>query len=110
MKLSVVIPSWKDPYLQKTIVSLLDRSELGNQLEVIPVMDGYRQELKRDPRVVILELGKNRGMRGAINAGVRIARGEFIMRTDEHCMFASGYDRILTETCEPDWIVTPKRF
>jgi hypothetical protein len=49
-------------------------------------------------------------MRGAINAGVDVARGEFLMRTDEHCIFGQGYDRILTETCEPNWIVTAKRF
>lgn len=28
------------------------------------------------------------------------------MRTDEHCMFCPGYDRILTESCHPNWIMT----
>lgn len=110
MKLSVVIPSWKDPYLQKTIDSLLENSELGDQLEVIPVLDGYWQDLEKNPRVVPLHLGKNRGMRGAINAGVDVARGEFLMRTDEHCMFGKGYDRIMTDSCKPNWIMTAKRF
>jgi glycosyltransferase involved in cell wall biosynthesis len=112
MKLSVVIPSYKDPFLQKTIDSLLDNSELGPSLEVIVVLDGYWpvEPLKGDPRVVVVHLTKNRGMRGAINAGVAVARGEFILRTDEHCMFAKGYDRILTDTCEPNWIVTARRF
>ena len=41
MKLSIVIPSYKDPFLFKTIRSLLDNSELGNQLEIIAVFDGY---------------------------------------------------------------------
>jgi GT2 family glycosyltransferase len=49
-------------------------------------------------------------MRGAINAGVSISRGEFLMRTDEHCIFAKGYDLILTESCQDDWIMTPRRF
>jgi len=49
-------------------------------------------------------------MRGAINAGVLVSRGEFIMRNDEHQAFGKGYDRILTETCEPNWIVTPLRY
>lgn len=110
IKLSVIIPSYKDPLVQKTIDSLLERSELGDQLEVVVVMDGYTQELKNDPRVRIVQLGKNRGMRGAINAGVDVSRGEFIMRTDEHCVFGKGYDRILTETCEPNWIVTARRY
>lgn len=112
MKLSVVIPDYRDPLLHKTIDSLLDNSELGDQLEVIAVLDGCwsAQPFRVDDRLVIIHLGKNRGMRGAINAGARVARGEFLMRTDEHCMFAPGYDRILTETCEPNWIVTAKRY
>jgi glycosyltransferase involved in cell wall biosynthesis len=112
MKLSVIIPSWKDPLLIKTIGSLLTSSELGDQLEIIGVLDGYWPEFKLigDPRVRYVHLGKNRGMRGAINAGVDIARGEFIMRTDEHCMFAQGFDRIMTENCRSNWIMTASRY
>lgn len=110
MKVSVVIPSYKDPLLQPTIDSLLSMSELGDQLEVVAVMDGYKQELKPDPRLVVVHLGKNRGMRGAINAGVSVARGEYLMRTDEHCMFCKGYDKILVESCQPNWIMTGKRY
>jgi len=112
MKLSVVIPSWKDPYMVKTVRSLLDTSELGDQLEIICVLDGYWPEFKlvEDPRVRYVHLGKNRGMRGAINAGVSVARGEFLCRTDEHCMFSQGFDRIMTENCRPNWIMTAKRY
>lgn len=114
MKLSVIIPSHKglDVNLQKTIDSLLENSELGNELEIIAVLDGgwTAVPLKNDKRVRILHLGKNRGMRDAINAGVSISRGTYIMRTDEHCSFGKGFDRILTESCEPNWIVTPRRY
>lgn len=112
LKLSVIIPSYKDPILIKTINSLLENSELGDKLEIIVVLDGYWPEfdLVQDDRVRYLHLGKNRGMRGAINAGVAIARGEFLMRTDEHCLFAKGYDRILTESCQPNWIMTARRY
>jgi len=112
IKVSVVIPSWKDPMITKTIESLLSSSELGDGLEVIAVFDGYYPtfNLIQDKRVRYLHLGKNRGMRGAINAGVDIARGEYILRTDEHCCFGKGYDRILIETCQPNWIVTAKRY
>ena len=90
MKLSVIIPSWKDPLITKTIDSLLVNSKLGDELEVIAIFDGYWPdfEIRGDKRVRYIHLGKNRGMRGAINAGVSISRGEFLMRTDEHCMFA----------------------
>jgi glycosyltransferase involved in cell wall biosynthesis len=112
MRLSVVIPSYRDPLLHRTIDSLLDQSEFGADLEIIAVLDGYWPEtpLRADPRLRVVHLGKNRGMRGAINAGVSVARGKFLMRTDEHCLFGPGYDRILTESCESNWIVTPRRF
>jgi len=108
--LSVIIPSYKDPLLHKTIDSLL--SNAVGEIEVIPVLDGYWPEtpIREDERVKILHLGGNRGMRGAINAGVRIANGEFIMRTDEHCIFGKGFDVELTKNCKPNWIVTARRF
>lgn len=111
MLLSVIIPSWKDKYLVPTINSLLENSRLGDQIEIIPVLDGYwRDDIPEDKRVNVLHLGKNRGMRDAINAGVDISRGTFIMRTDEHCMFSPGYDKELTSTCQDDWIMTMRRY
>jgi len=112
IKLSIIIPSYKDPYSVKTINSLLEGSELGDQLEIIDVLDGFwpSYEIVQDPRVRYVHLGRNRGMRGAINAGVSISRGEFIMRTDEHCMFAKGFDKAMTDVCEPNWIMTARRY
>lgn len=112
MKLSCIIPSYKDPYLMKTIKSLLDGSELGDQLEIIAVLDGYWPtfEMIQDSRVRYVHLGKNRGMRGAINAGVALARGEFIMRSDEHIMYDKGFDKKMTDICQPNWILTAVRY
>jgi len=112
MRLSVVIPSWKDPLMVKTVDSLLSGSELGDQLEIIPVLDGYWPsfELRQDPRVRYVHLGQNRGMRGAINAGVSVARGEFICRSDEHCHFAPGWDKAMCDACQPNWIMTSRRY
>lgn len=108
--LSVIIPSYKDPLLHKTIESLLDNAE--GEIEIIPVIDGYTlaKPLVKDPRVRPVYLPKNLGMRGAINAGVAASKGEYLMRTDEHCTFGKGYDKILTADCEDNWIVTPRRY
>lgn len=108
--LSVIIPSYKDPLLHKTIDSVLENAE--GDIEIIVVLDGYWPPIpiKNDSRIKILHLGKNRGMREAINAGVSVARGDFIMRTDEHCMFGKGFDRIMTESCKPNWIMTAVRY
>lgn len=111
VKLSVIIPSYKDPLLQKTIDSLLENSELGDELEIIAVLGGYwpNPQLKDDKRLKILHLGKNRGMRGAINAGAAISKGEYTMKCDAHCMFGKGFDRILLERIRDNWVVTPRR-
>lgn len=115
MILSVIIPSFKDPFLHPTIDDLLKKSELGDQLEVIVVLDGYWpvKPITSDKRVKVLHLGANRGMRGAINAGVSVAQGEFIARFDEHQMMCQGWDKILVDTYnQPDsdgWIVTFRR-
>jgi GT2 family glycosyltransferase len=112
MKLSVIIPSYRDPLLIKTIDSLLATSALGDRLEIIAVLDGYWPsfELREDPRVRYIHLGKNRGMRGAINAGVQAARGEFLLRSDEHCLFAQGFDKAMVDVCQPNWIITARRY
>ncbi len=109
--LSIVIPSYKDPLLKKTIESILENAQ--GEVEVIAVLDGYwppRESLVSDPRVRYLHLGGNRGMRRAINAGVDVSRGEFIMRSDEHCAFGPGFDLILTRDCQENWIMTPRRY
>lgn len=108
--LSIIIPSYKDPLLHKTIDSLLTNAK--GEIEIIPVLDGYwpQTPITTDSRVRIVHLGANVGMRRAINAGVSISRGEFLMRNDEHQMFGEGYDKILTESCQENWIVTPRRF
>jgi glycosyltransferase involved in cell wall biosynthesis len=105
---SVIIPSHHSVYLQKTIDELLNNAR--GEVEVIAVLDGYWTALKDDKQVRIVHLGKNRGMRGAINAGVSVSRGKYIMRTDEHCVFGEGYDTILSLQCEENWIVTAKRY
>jgi glycosyltransferase involved in cell wall biosynthesis len=113
IRLSVVIPSYKDKYNKNTVEDLLKNSELGDKLEIIVVQDGYYMQAEwivDDPRVRYVHLGKNRGMRGAINAGVDVARGKFLMRVDEHQSFGKGYDRKLTRDCKPNWIITARRY
>jgi glycosyltransferase involved in cell wall biosynthesis len=112
IKLSIVTPVYKEPHLNKTMEGILAQSGLGNQLEIIPVLDGYWPDIPilEDERIRVVHLGKNVGMRGAINAGVRVARGEYIMRIDCHVVFGNNFDTIMTSQCEPNWIMTAKRY
>jgi len=112
-KLSVVIPSREDSYLVKTVVGLLENAR--GPIEVIVVLDGYYPKGYEwnDDRVVAVHLGSDKnplGMRACINAGMRVANGEYIMKLDEHCMVDEGFDAKLKADCEDNWIVVPRRY
>lgn len=108
--LSIIIPSYYDPFLQKTVNSLL-KSARG-QIEIIAVQDGpvTKPPVKIDKRVELIVLRKNIGMRGAINTGIARAKGEFIMKCDSHCAFGAGFDKILTQNCDTDQLMIPRRY
>ena len=106
--LSIIIPSWKDPLLHKTIQSILDN--FLTDYEIIPVLDGYDTEIIDHPRVKPLRLKENGGMRNAINQGVKVANGKYLMRADEHIKFAYGFDHTILSTIRDNWIVDAKRY
>lgn len=108
--LSVIIPSCYDPHLQKTINSVLKNA--SGEIEVLPVLDGYvpKRKIKADRRVKPIFFAWNQGMRPAINAGLARARGKYIMKCDSHCAFGAGFDKIMTEYCEEDWLMIPRRY
>ena len=116
--ISVIIPARNELFLYKTIKDILAKAT--GPIEVIPVLDGYwcsPEELIQDPRVMYLHFGSSRGMREAINSAARIAHGEFLLKSDAHCMFEPGFDEVLkagvpeyTERTGSDaWIVIPRR-
>lgn len=111
--LSIIIASRVDQYLQPTIDDLLKKAE--GEIEIIVVLDGYWPSpmIKDDPRVVVVHQGMqhdNLGMREAINAAASIARGEYLMKIDEHCMVDQGFDVKLKADCEDNWVVIPRRY
>lgn len=111
--LSVIIPSRVDQYLQRTVDDLLIKAE--GEVEVIVVLDGYwpNPMLAPHKQVKIIHQGtvhENYGMRKAIDAGMALASGEYVMKIDEHCMVDQGYDLKLIADCEDDWVVIPRRY
>jgi glycosyltransferase involved in cell wall biosynthesis len=109
MKLSIIIPAFEEPYLNRTIDSLL--ANAAGEVEVIPVIDGYDPgPLPKDSRVQPVVLKRNRGMRGAINAGLEAAKGEFVAKVDAHVAFAPGFDFILTRDMAPSHLIIPRRY
>lgn len=106
--LSIIIPARNEKYLNKTVGDLLAKA--AGQIEIIQVLDGYWDNPLADPRVKVIHRGKARGMRAAINAGVAIAKGEYILKTDAHCLFAPGFDLELIASCEDDTVIVPRRY
>lgn len=106
---SVIIPSRDARFLQKTIDDLVTKAR--GEVEVIVVLDGYWPNPKLDiKKPVQLLYQPHRGMREAINAGMALASGEWVMKVDEHTMWDEGYDLKLIEDCEDDWVVVPRRY
>jgi glycosyltransferase involved in cell wall biosynthesis len=108
---SVVIPSRNEPYLKKTIQDLLLKA--SGQIEIIAVLDGYwpaLPEFVNDPKVTYIHFSNVRGMRNAINSGVSIAKGEFILKCDAHVMFEKGFDTVLSGDCQDNYVVVPRRW
>lgn len=89
--ISIIIPSYKEPYLNKTVDSLLDNAT--GPVQIISVEDDG-----------------SLGMRGAINKGLRHARGKYIMKVDAHCTFDNGYDEVLKRDCKENWLMIPRRY
>jgi glycosyltransferase involved in cell wall biosynthesis len=109
--ISVIIASRNEPYLQKTILDLLKKSR--GEIEIIAVLDGYWEKIEsvvNDKRVSYIHLSTPQGMRNAINMAVRVAKGEYLLKCDAHCMFGEGYDTILAHDCGYDWVVVPRRY
>lgn len=126
-KVSVLIPARNEIFLNKTIQDILNKAR--GEIEIIVVLDGYwptlftvkeqvyQQEMIDDKRVIYLHHGESKGMRTAINHAAQIATGEFLMKSDAHCMYDEGFDLKLKEGIphyknddnDDNWIVIPRR-
>lgn len=109
MKVSVLIPSRNERFLPQTVADVL-RNARGD-VEVIVVLDGYWSDppLAEDPRLHVIHKGKAQGMRPGINSAVALAKGDYLLKLDGHCMVAEGFDVQLAKDCEGDEVMIPRR-
>lgn len=108
--LSIIIPSRNEKFLTHTIKDILAKAR--GEIEVIAILDGYwitSDEIVSDKRVRYIHRGESHGMRNGINSAVAISRGEYLMKTDGHCMFADGFDVELINSCQDNYVVIPRR-
>jgi len=123
-KVSIIIPAKNEIFLNQTIKGILDNAR--GDIEIIVNLDGYwpteftvtsgeikgttyHQEMINDPRVNYIHRGQGRGMRSGINATASIATGEYLLKSDAHCMYDEGFDLKLKADMQPNWIVIPRR-
>src|SRR3990167_4600140 len=108
-KVSILIPArGEDGHnLNRTLDSIYQNAT--GDIEVIVGFDGEpftsvgnRENFKaiRFPGVV--------GIKTNINAMAAMATGKYISKSDAHCSFGKGFDEILQENMEEDWIVMPR--
>lgn len=109
-KVSVLIPSRNERFLEPTVKGVLEKA--AGDVEVVVVLDGYWPDppLPSDDRLILIHRGQARGMRPAINAAVEVARGDYLMKLDAHCLLDEGFDEKLQADCDGDWIVVPRRY
>ena len=105
--LSVLIPSRKEKFLDKTVSDLLQKAQ--GDLEIICVLDGYWTAPIDDRRVHYIHRGTPLGMRAAINAAAALAKGEFLLKADAHTLWDEGFDVKLAADCEENWVIVPRR-
>lgn len=115
---SVLIPSRNEQFLHKTVDDILKKAT--GEIEIIVVLDGYWppiEEINSDGRVIYIHRSVARGMRDAINSAAEVAKGEFLMKSDGHCMYEKGFDMQLKKDIpnyknddnDDNWIVVPRR-
>jgi hypothetical protein len=87
MDLSIVIPSKDEPYLEKTVESLKER--MTGNTEIL-----WAEDFGIGQRALTREL-------------VEKAQGKYILKTDAHCLYSSGFDEALLEDTDNNTILAP---
>ena len=114
-KTSIIIPSRNESYecqpgitvLQRTVQDIYEKAT--GDFEVIVGFDGPPyQDFPNYPNLVTVKLPETIGLKRMLNRLCLIATGKYIYKTDSHCMFGYGFDEILQEDMEENWVVTPR--
>lgn len=107
---SVIIPSRNSPFLTKTIQDILEKAVLDIEI-IVNIDEQWPDPLLEDKRIIYIHPSEPRGMKWGINACASLAHGTYLMKTDDHCLFAPGFDKVLVESHAADnWVQIPRRY
>lgn len=110
-RVSVLVPARNERFLPQTVRDLLAKAR--GDVEIVAILDGYWPDpaLPDDKRLRVLHFGEARGMRNALNTAALIATGEYLLKTDAHCMWDEGFDvKLKSDYREDNWILIPRRY
>src|SRR3990167_2229188 len=111
-KVSIIIPARGEDFknLTRTLKSIYDNAT--GEFEVIVGFDGtdpYMIDESEDyPNLSCIDFPSTVGIKTNINAICAMATGKYIYKSDAHCSFSKGFDEILQQNMEEDWIVMPR--
>ena len=106
--LSVLIPNRNSPFTAKTVDDVLAKAT--GEIEVIVNVDEQWPELSTDKRVTYIHPSSPVGLRQGINNCAKLAKGEYILKCDDHCMFDKNFDQVLIQSHQPNWVQIPRRY
>ncbi len=113
MDLSVIIPNRNAGgvnFCNKTIQDVLDNA--GVDVEVVVNVDEcWPEPLLNDKRITYIHPSRPVGLRQGVNNCVALARGKYVLKTDDHCAFGKDFGKILIENhLEDNWVQIPRRY
>ena len=107
--ISAVIPNRNSPFLYNTIQDLLNNA--GCDIEVIVNVDeNWSEKLTKDSRVTYIHPNSPVGLRQGVNNCVKLAKGEFILKCDDHVAFGKDFGKTLIDNHQPNWVQIPRRY
>lgn len=111
-KLSILIPSRNEMFLNQTIADIL--SNIEGDTEIIAVLDGaLPTELpQQHERVTVIYNHTSIGQRAATNQACRASNARWVMKCDAHVAFDKGFDVKMMKEMEghDNWIMIPRMY
>lgn len=107
-KVSIIIPARNEKYLDKTISDIYKKAT--GDFEVIIGVNGNTNYAFNSnyPNCKAIYEPEAIDLKVMINKLVKLATGDYILKSDAHCMFGEGFDEILQKPMEDNWVVTPR--
>lgn len=108
-KVSIIIPARAEKWenLRRTIESVYQNAT--GEVEVLVGLDGKPDYiLSQYPNLKAIYFPEVVGIKTNINALAAMAIGKYLFKLDAHCRVGKGFDEILQQDMQEDWIVMPR--